>query len=83
MNLEDKHLLLNSSPEGGGWEGVFSTKEQPSFNRQFDLLIKDLKQWESKGFELFIFADNPKQLERLHSIFEDLKAEITLYSSCN
>lgn len=54
----------------------FNTKEQPSFNRQFDLLIKDLKQWEKKGFELFIFAENPKQLERLHSIFEDLKAEI-------
>ncbi len=69
-------VLKNSSPPGGGWEGAFQTREQPSFNRQFDLLIKDLKQWESKGFELFIFAENPKQLERLHSIFEDLKAEI-------
>jgi transcription-repair coupling factor (superfamily II helicase) len=69
-------VLKNSSPTGGGWEGAFQTREQPSFNRQFDLLIKDLKQWESKGFELFIFAENPKQLERLHSIFEDLKAEI-------
>nr|WP_243745577.1 transcription-repair coupling factor [Segetibacter sp. 3557_3] len=54
----------------------FQTKEQPSFNRQFDLLIRDLKQWESKGFDLYIFAENPKQLERLHSIFEDLKAEV-------
>jgi transcription-repair coupling factor (superfamily II helicase) len=54
----------------------FSTREQPSFNRQFDLLIKDLKSWESKGFQLYIFAENPKQLERLHSIFTDLKAEI-------
>ncbi len=59
-----------------GFEIAFHTKEQPSFNRQFDLLIKDLKQWVSKDFELFIFAENPKQLERLHSIFEDLKAEI-------
>jgi len=61
--------------EGRG-EVLFQTKEQPSFNRQFNLLIKDLKDWESKGFELYIFADNPKQLERLHSIFEDLKAEV-------
>ena len=59
-----------------GFEIAFHTKEQPSFNRQFDLLIKDLKQWVSKDFELFIFAENPKQLERLHSIFEDLKADI-------
>ncbi len=54
----------------------FSTKEQPAFNRQFDLLIKDLKNWESKGFQLYLFAENPKQLERLHTIFTDLKAEI-------
>jgi len=54
----------------------FSTKEQPAFNRQFDLLIRDLKSWEAKRFQLYIFADNPKQLERLQSIFDDLKAEI-------
>jgi transcription-repair coupling factor (superfamily II helicase) len=54
----------------------FSTKEQPAFNRQFDLLIKDLKQWEAKKFNLYLFAENPKQLERLNSIFEDLKAGI-------
>jgi transcription-repair coupling factor (superfamily II helicase) len=54
----------------------FNTKEQPAFNRQFDFLIRDLKEWEKKGFGLFLFADNPRQLERLHSIFEDLKVEI-------
>ena len=54
----------------------FNTKEQPAFNRQFDLLIRDLTSWEKKGFQLYLFADNPRQLERLHSIFEDLKAEI-------
>lgn len=54
----------------------FHTRRQPAFNRQFELLIKDLKSWKSNGYELFIFAENPKQLERLHSIFEDLKADI-------
>jgi transcription-repair coupling factor (superfamily II helicase) len=54
----------------------FRTKEQPAFNRQFDLLIKDLSVWGKKGFELYLFAENPRQLERLHSIFEDLRAEI-------
>ncbi len=74
----DRHSSFSLSlGEGRGEVIDFNTREQPSFNRQFDLLIKDLKQWESKGFELFIFAENPKQLERLHSIFEDLKAEIT------
>lgn len=54
----------------------FASKHQPAFNRQFDFLIRDLKGWLAKGFELFLFADNPRQLERLYSIFEDLKAEI-------
>ncbi len=64
-------------PEDGECSVIeFHTKEQPAFNRQFDLLIKDLKTWESKKYQTFLFADNPKQLERLHSIFTDLKAEI-------
>ncbi len=54
----------------------FYTKPQPSFNRQFDLLIKNLQEFEKKEYNIFIFADNPKQLERLHVIFTDLKAEI-------
>jgi transcription-repair coupling factor (superfamily II helicase) len=75
--LASRHIIeFDRTDYFNGFEIEFNTKEQPSFNRQFDLLIKDLKQWESKGFELFIFAENPKQLERLHSIFEDLKAEI-------
>ena len=69
---------LISSPEGGSRMGAieFNTKEQPAFNRQFDLLIKDLKSWEAKKFQLNLFAENPKQLERLYTIFKDLKEEI-------
>lgn len=58
------------------FEIVFNTRSQPAFNRQFEMLIRDLKQWEAKGFSLFLFSDNAKQLERLHTIFEDLKALI-------
>ena len=56
----------------------FSTKEQPAFNRNFDLLIKNLKEYEAKKYNIYLFADNPKQLERLHVIFNDLKAEINV-----
>ncbi|MBK7884441.1 MAG: transcription-repair coupling factor [Chitinophagaceae bacterium] len=54
----------------------FKAQEQPAFNRQFDLLIKNLKEFEANKYNIYLFADNPKQLERLHSIFVDLKADI-------
>lgn len=59
------------------FEITFNTRHQPAFNRQFDFLIRDLKGWVAKGFDIYLFAENPRQLERLHSIFEDLKAEIS------
>jgi transcription-repair coupling factor (superfamily II helicase) len=54
----------------------FATEEQPVFNRQFDMLIADLKKKISAQYTPYIFAENVKQLERLHSIFEDLNAGI-------
>ena len=56
----------------------FKTKEQPPFNRNFELLIKDLKEYEARKYNIYLFADNPKQLERLHMIFTDLKADINI-----
>lgn len=54
----------------------FSTEPQPSFNRNFELLIADLKKRTEAGLESYIFAENARQLERLRSIFEDLNAQI-------
>lgn len=54
----------------------FATEEQPVFNRQFNMLISDLQKRSSEQYTAFIFAENPKQLERLRSIFEDLNAQI-------
>ncbi len=55
---------------------IFNTQVQPSFNRKFEMLIENLQSLEKKGYQLFIFAEQPKQLERLHAIFTDLKTEI-------
>ncbi|MBC7949066.1 MAG: transcription-repair coupling factor [Chitinophagaceae bacterium] len=80
--LEDRHVVefgYQRSASSTQFEIEFHTREQPAFNRQFDLLIRDLKSWETKGFTLYIFAENPKQLERLRTIFQDLKAEIVFH----
>jgi len=54
----------------------FHSKPQPSFNKNFDLLIKNLHGNNEKGYTNLIFAENPKQMERFYSIFEDLKADV-------
>ncbi|MFN5327070.1 MAG: transcription-repair coupling factor [Bacteroidota bacterium] len=68
---------LNRTIQKPSFEIAFDVVDQPAFNRQFDLLIKDLKTHESAKHPVYIFAENPKQLERLYSIFSDLKAEIS------
>lgn len=75
----DRHFIEFSyqpSSIGHQYEIEFNTRQQPAFNRQFDMLIRDLKHWEKNKFQLFLFAENPKQLERLYSVFTELKAEI-------
>ncbi len=57
----------------------FNCSPQPVFNRKFDLLIKDLQQHVNQNYSVFIFAENPKQLKRINSIFEDLDASIPFY----
>ncbi|OJY81107.1 MAG: transcription-repair coupling factor [Sphingobacteriales bacterium 44-15] len=75
--LHSRHIVeFGYTPHFSGLEIAYDSREQPAFNRQFDMLIKDLKNWESKKYNIYLFADNPRQLERLHSIFADLKAEI-------
>lgn len=57
-------------------EFSFQVNEQPAFNRNFELLIQDLNDKAAAHFTLFIFSENVKQLERLRSIFTELKANI-------
>lgn len=63
-------------PHLANYEIEFATRTQPSFNRQFDLLIKDLKAHEAAKYGIYIFAEQARQLERLNSIFTDLQTEI-------
>ncbi len=77
--VDEKHLVGfgPKALQGIAHQDIaFNTRPQPAFNRQFELLISDLRNYENKGYTLYIFAENPKQLERLQTIFDDLKAEL-------
>jgi transcription-repair coupling factor (superfamily II helicase) len=55
----------------------FDCKPQPSFNKHFDLLIRNFHENTSAGMVNYLFSDNPRQLERFEHIFNDLKAGVT------
>jgi transcription-repair coupling factor (superfamily II helicase) len=75
--LEKRHIVeFGYKPQLSNTEIEFATRPQPAFNRQFDLLIKDLTAHEAAKYSIYIFAEQVKQLERLNSIFADLKTEI-------
>ncbi|WP_158825580.1 transcription-repair coupling factor [Mucilaginibacter lacusdianchii] len=50
----------------------FDIRPQPSFNKDFQLLIHNIKNNETDKIENLIFTDNAKQVERLYAIFDDL-----------
>ena len=52
------------------------TREQPAFNRNFNLLIQNLKSFEQQKYAIYLFSEQARQLERLNSIFTDLETEI-------
>ncbi|WP_405378953.1 transcription-repair coupling factor [Nonlabens sp. Asnod3-A02] len=55
---------------------VYKTSPQPSFNKQFDLLIENLKENEEKGYKNYLFCSSEQQAKRFHDIFEDMNAQV-------
>ncbi len=81
--LKSRHLIewYNHSLEKITGDAIdatfkFATEEQPVFNRQFNMLIADMQKRIAQKYVVYMFAENPKQLERLRSIFDDLNAGI-------
>lgn len=51
---------------------TFDVKPQPAFNKQFDLLIEDLKSKHDAGYTNYLCCTNEQQAKRFHDIFDDL-----------
>lgn len=58
----------------------FSSSAQPSFNKNFELLAANLLQQQMQDYSNFIAAEQPRQVERLHGIFEEIHPEIRFQS---
>src|SRR5690606_41288197 len=47
---------------------------QPSFNKNFTLLIENLSHHNASGYDIFLFTESERQSRRLNSIFHDREA---------
>ncbi len=56
-------------------EALFHQSPQPLFNKNFDLLISNLKENKAKGYSNYFLTENRKQADRLMTIFNDLLAK--------
>lgn len=57
-------------------EYSFHTSLQPAFSKNFILLSDTLAKQQSDGYRNFILSDNEKQIERLKSIFLEVKKDL-------
>lgn len=54
----------------------FNTIPQPSFNKQFNLLIDNLEEYHKADFTNYIFCANEQQAKRFHDIFADSDKDV-------
>jgi transcription-repair coupling factor (superfamily II helicase) len=73
LDIDSHQKILNQVKQDNV---LFNTKPQPSFNKQFDLLIKDLQLNTKNGFKNYLFCDSQKQANRFQDIFNDVEEEI-------
>ena len=70
-------LELNQKSAFDSYEIVpFDTLPQPTFNKNFELLIDDLQQRMRDEYKIYILADQVKQTDRLNAIFDDKESGI-------
>ena len=55
---------------------TFSTKPQPAFNKQFNLLIEDLNENHANGITNYIACVSEQQAKRFHDIFDDAEQQV-------
>ncbi|NDF59519.1 MAG: transcription-repair coupling factor [Crocinitomicaceae bacterium] len=83
INQVADYSIIEWGPEyhfEAAYEAVFDVQQQPAFNKNFELLREDLIARKKVGFTNLFFSNQPKQIERLYSIFEDIGGEVDFIS---
>jgi transcription-repair coupling factor (superfamily II helicase) len=73
---EQLQALNHVEFSGGNADIIYRTAPQPSFNKQFELLIENLKQNEADGYKTILFCSTAQQAKRFKDIFDDMGANV-------
>ena len=75
-NTEHFHKISFGGKEDKSTHKIeFQTSFQPSFNKQFDLIIEHFNEMSQKGYTNLILCSSQKQEERFHNIFDKIDGE--------
>jgi len=79
-----RKIYLSQSVRGFRYKHqvVFDTVPQPAFNKNFEILSQNLKDYREKGYEIHVMSESISQIERLKSIFTtyDIKVQFESYT---
>src|SRR5690554_6803339 len=82
LNLKgNRNLKEVSSSTSDSISISFSTKPQPSFNRQFNLLIENLNDNTEQGYKNYIFCSSEQQAKRFRDIFKDSNQHVKQFET--
>ena len=76
QQLEEFFVVEFTGSGSQQYQIVFNTRPQPSFNKNFDLLIEDLKENTRNGYVNHLFCVSEQQARRFHDIFQDLEEQV-------
>ena len=70
-----------TSPDGDAHSSrVFHTTPQPIFNKNFNLLIENINDYKAKGYQIILYSESSKQLDRIQAILNDIQHHDELHS---
>jgi transcription-repair coupling factor (superfamily II helicase) len=58
---------------------VYKTVPQPVFNKNFELLAREIKERQNAGYKVYILSDNSHQIDRLRNIFSSFSEEKVIF----
>ena len=81
QSVSKDEIASSQTPRNDVSEITFNTTPQPSFNKQFNLLIEDLNTNHDKGYTNYIACVSEQQAKRFHDIFDDSHLEVKPYNT--